>query len=128
LDRIDIHVELSALNENELLNAPSGEPSRNIRSRVVEARKIQLERFSELNGIYCNAQMESAQLMRYCALDRQSVSYLKQAINELKLSARAYDRILRLARTIADLAGTPNITSENIYEAVQYRTLDKKQW
>ncbi|NOY75843.1 MAG: YifB family Mg chelatase-like AAA ATPase [Kiritimatiellaeota bacterium] len=128
LDRIDIHVELSALNESELLGAPSGEPSRDIRARVMTARKIQTARFADLSGVYCNARMESAQLLKYCALDPQSVSYLKQSINELNLSARAYDRILRLARTIADLAGSAKLESEHIFEAVQYRSLDKRLW
>ncbi|MCK5845234.1 MAG: ATP-binding protein, partial [Victivallales bacterium] len=128
LDRIDIHVELAALDENELMGAPTGEQSSDIRARVLAARKIQSERFTDLNGIYCNAQMESAQLTKYCPLDRQCLSHLKHSINELKLSARAYDKILRLARTIADLAGSPNITSEYIYEAVQYRSLDKRLW
>jgi magnesium chelatase family protein len=128
LDRIDIHVELAALNEDELLSAPTGEPSRDIRERVIVARKVQLERFSKLKGVYCNAQMESAQLQTFCSLDTQSLSRLKQSIRELQLSARAYDRILRLARTVADLAGNADITTENIFEAVQYRSLDKRLW
>ena len=81
-----------------------------------------------MKGVYCNAQMESAQLQKFCVLDTQSVSYLKHSIRELKLSARAYDRILRLARTIADLAGSVDVLSEHIFEAVHYRSLDKRLW
>jgi len=127
LDRIDMHVELSALSHEELLNAPRGESSAEIRARVINARKIQEHRFAG-SGIYCNAQMEPMQLQKFCMLDSQSAAYLKQSINDLQLSARAYDRILRLARTIADLAGEEHIKSEHIFESVQYRDLDKKLW
>ena len=127
LDRIDIHVELNALSDDELINAPRGETSEQIRARVTAARKIQEERFKG-TGIFCNAQMEQAQLQVYCQLDAQSMQHLRQSINNLKLSARAYDRILRLARTIADLEMSSQISLEHIFEAVQYRDLDKKLW
>jgi len=127
LDRIDMHVELNALSNEELLNAPSGETSADIRERVKVARKIQEKRFLSL-GIYCNAQMESPQLQEFCRLDSESTAYLRKSIFDLKLSARAYDRILRLARTIADLGGEQDILLEHIFESVQYRDLDKKLW
>ena len=127
LDRIDIHVELSPLNEEELLKAPDSEPSCEIRKRVTAARTIQNQRMAN-TGIYCNAQMEPAQLQEYCKLDTESITYLRHSIRELQLSARAYDRILRVARTIADIEAKPNITTEHIFEAVQYRDLDKKLW
>jgi len=127
LDRIDIHVELSPLNEEELLKAPEGEPSCEIRKRVTAARTIQNKRM-ENTGIYCNAQMEPAQLQEYCKLDAESITYLRHSIRELQLSARAYDRVLRVARTIADIEGKADIATEHIFEAVQYRDLDKKLW
>lgn len=127
LDRIDIHVELNPLNDEELLKAPSGEPSCEIRKRVTAAREIQNQRFAEI-GIFCNAQMEPAQLQKFCKLDAESVTYLRHSIRELRLSARAYDRILRLARTIADIENKQDIATEHIFEAVQYRDLDKKLW
>ena len=127
LDRIDIHVELAALNDEELLKAPEGEPSCEIRKRVTAARQIQHQRFAG-TGIFCNAQMEPAQLQQFCRLDAESVTYLRHSIRELRLSARAYDRILRLARTIADIESKQDIATEHIFEAVQYRDLDKKLW
>lgn len=127
LDRIDIHVDLAPLNEEELLKAPEGEPSCEIRKRVTAARNIQNKRM-ENTGLYCNAQMEPAQLQEFCKLDPESVTYLRHSIQELQLSARAYDRILRVARTIADIEGKTNIETEHIFEAVQYRDLDKKLW
>lgn len=127
LDRIDIHVELSPLNDDELLNAPKGEKSCEIRKRVTNARSIQNNRFNGL-GLYCNAQMEPAQIQEFCILDNESQSYLRRSIHELQLSARAYDRILRVARTIADLENSANLAAQHIFEAVQYRDLDKKLW
>ncbi len=127
LDRIDIHVEVAALSEDELINAPSGESSKSIRERVVTARKLQGDRFDG-SGIYCNAQMEPKQLQKFCKLDKESETHLRHAIRELQLSARAYDRILRVARTIADLENSPAIGVEHIYEAVNYRSLDRRLW
>lgn len=127
LDRIDIHVELTPLSDDELIKAANGEPSCEIRKRVTTAREIQNNRLTNI-GLYCNAQMEPAQLQEYCKLDPESTTYLRHSIKELNLSARAYDRILRVARTIADIEKQPDILTQHIYEAVQYRDLDKKLW
>jgi magnesium chelatase family protein len=127
LDRIDIHIEVGSLNESELLHAPTGEKSSVIRQRINKARKTQNQRFSDKN-IFSNSQMSSSDLQRYCSLDKESITYLRHTIRELQLSARAYDRILKVARTIADLYGTAEVVLEHIYEAVQYRTLDRRMW
>ena len=127
LDRIDIHIEVGSLNEDELLNAPAGESSYAIRQRIKKARKIQQERFSG-KKIYSNSQMGSSDLQKYCSLNKESITYLRHTIRDLHLSARAYDRILKVARTIADLYGTEEVALEHIYEAVQYRTLDRRLW
>jgi len=127
LDRIDIHVELLPLSDDEMLKAPSGEASCEVRKRVSNARKAQQARFED-SGIYCNSQMEQSQLQEHCSLDKESQNYLRHSIKELQLSARAYDKILRVARTIADLDSSENIKQDYIFEAVQYRTLDKRLW
>jgi magnesium chelatase family protein len=127
LDRIDIHVELAPLSEDELLGAPSGESSETLRKQVTAARAVQFERYAGL-GIYSNAQMEPAQLQEFARLDKAGQASLRQALQELRLSARAHDRILRVARTIADLAHAPDITAHHLYEAVQYRCLDQRLW
>jgi magnesium chelatase family protein len=127
LDRIDIHIEVSSLNENELLNAPDGESSAVIRQRINKSRKIQNQRFSD-RKVFSNSQMSSSDLQKYCNLDKESITYLRHTIRELQLSARAYDRILKVSRTIADLSGTADVSLEHIFEAVQYRTLDKRIW
>ncbi len=126
LDRIDLHVELAALTDDELLakNGPA-ESSASIRERVIRARKIQHDRF-EGSGITCNGRMEPAQLLKYCQLDRSTETLIRHAIEEFGLSARAYDRILRVARTIADLAGSENIRREHLFEAIGYRSLDRR--
>ena len=124
LDRIDLHVDVLHLTEDELLAAPTGESSAVIRARVVAARKIQQDRFAG-SAIYCNAQMGSRELQKFCRLSPKGNSILRQAINFFKLSPRAYDRILKVARTIADLAGTENIAEEHLYEAVNYRGADR---
>ena len=127
LDRIDIHIEVGSLNEDELLSAPTGESSSVIRERINKARKIQQQRFSS-KKIFSNSQMSSSDLQKYCSLDKESITYLRHTISELQLSARAYDRILKVARTIADLYGTEEVVLEHIYEAVQYRALDRRLW
>ena len=127
LDRIDIHIEVSSLNEHELLNAPTGENSSVIRQRINKARKSQTQRFGD-RKIFSNSQMGSSDLQKYCSLDKESVTYLRHTIHDLHLSARAYDKILKVARTIADLSEATEINLEHIFEAVQYRTLDKRIW
>jgi magnesium chelatase family protein len=127
LDRIDIHVEVPRLNQEELMGVPKGESSAIIRKRVVAARKRQQERYAG-TGIFANAAMQSRQIRKYCALDGAAKELLKQAIDQLGLSARAYDRILKLSRTIADLAGSERIEMTHVAEAIQYRTLDRKLW
>ena len=127
LDRIDIHVEVAPLNENELLNLPEGESSSEIRNRVRNARKIQLKRFED-RGIYSNAEMSERDVYTFCHLDKECKNYLKHTIREFQLSARAYDRILKVARTIADLENKNQVELENIAEAVQYRSMDRKLW
>jgi magnesium chelatase family protein len=128
LDRIDIHVDVPAVNYKELSSDRSGEASAAIRERVVKARKIQIERFANHKNIYKNADMSSKMIREYCKLDSASQSLLKVAMEKLGLSARAYDRILKVSRTIADLAGAENISSLHISEAIQYRSLDRDYW
>lgn len=128
LDRIDIHVEVPALSYEELSEKRPGENSEAMRLRVVAARKRQLSRFADEKKIFCNAHMESKHIRAYCRLDEASEELLKNAIEKLGLSARAYDRILKVARTIADLEEAPGIGSGHIAEAIQYRSLDRKLW
>ncbi|MDD3154278.1 MAG: YifB family Mg chelatase-like AAA ATPase [Victivallaceae bacterium] len=123
LDRIDLHVELRQLSEEELLHAPRGESSAAIRERVVAARAVQQERFAS-SGKYCNAMMSSADLRKYCAIDAHSEVLLRQAIAAFKLSPRAYDRILKVARTIADLAHSEKLCQEHLMEAITYRSMN----
>ena len=126
LDRIDLHVEVSSLNENELLNAPTGESSADIRARVMKARAIQNERFRTLKRVNCNARMESPEIRKFCEITPEAKVQLRHTIVEFGLSARAYDRILRVARTVADLDGSESIAAEHIFEAVNYRSLDRR--
>ncbi|MBP6963548.1 MAG: YifB family Mg chelatase-like AAA ATPase [Armatimonadetes bacterium] len=129
LDRIDIHIEVPRLRDQELVNVPTGETSTAIRTRVERARETQRVRFgSNGAGIYCNAHMGAKQIRQYCVAKDDVKDLLKTAINQLNLSARAYDRILKLARTIADLEGVEDITLAHVAEAVQYRSLDRKLW
>ncbi len=124
LDRMDIHVEVPAVPYKALMKKSSAESSENIRKRVSRARDIQTERFSRAN-IHCNAQMGSRHIKRHCQIDTSSCNLLENAIDKLGLSARAYNRILKIARTIADLGGKPDIIVDHISEAVQYRNLDR---
>ncbi len=126
LDRIDLHVELAALTDEELLGKNCSESSRTIRERVIAARKIQTARFDASPRLTCNAQMESAHILKYCKLDVTTETILRHAIHEFGLSARAYDRILRVSRTIADLAGSGELKREHIFEAIGYRALDRR--
>ena len=127
LDRIDIHVEVAQLDQNELMAAPTGETSEQIRARVVRAREIQQMRYHG-TGIYCIALMGPRELQAFCRLNRENQTLLRHAIQSYNLSARAYDRILRVARTIADIAGSADIAEEHLFEAINYRTLDQSYW
>jgi len=128
LDRLDIHIEVPRLKQEELVQkGGSGPTSKEIRARVQKARDIQAQRFAGL-GIYTNAQMTSKHLRRFCVVDDATQSLLRAAINQLALSARAYDRVLKLARTIADLEGVADIAPAHVAEALQYRSLDRKLW
>lgn len=129
LDRIDLHVEVTPVSFNELSSTQKNiEESENIRSRVIKAREIQTERFKNSKGIYANAQINSKQILEYCILDAVGENLLKKAMEKLNLSARAYDRILKVSRTIADLENSSNIQAQHIAEAIQYRSLDREGW
>ena len=128
LDRIDIQVEVAPVSVTELHATPRGESSETIRARVVKARNIQTARFEGIKGVHCNAQMTAAQLNRYASLDQTASAQLEKAMKRLGLSARAYERILKVARTIADLDGSDLITATHIGEAVSYRNLDRSDW
>jgi magnesium chelatase family protein len=128
LDRIDLHVEVTPVAFNELSGSRPQEPSSSIRDRVIKARDIQDERYKNEKGIYCNAQMSSKLLREICVLNPIGTKLLKTAIEKLNLSARAYDRILKVSRTIADLSGSEEIKPEYLAEAIQYRSLDREGW
>ncbi|MBS1743458.1 MAG: YifB family Mg chelatase-like AAA ATPase [Bacteroidetes bacterium] len=128
LDRIDLHVEVTPVAFNELSSQRTFEKSSSIRDRVIEARNIQLQRYHNTAGIYANAQMSSKMLKEICVINNTSQTLLKSAMEKLNLSARAYDRILKVSRTIADLAASPAIQPEHIAEAIQYRSLDRQGW
>jgi magnesium chelatase family protein len=125
LDRIDIHVEVPAVAYEDLASKQLGEKSEVIRSRVKKARKVQLQRFESETKIFCNAHMQSREIREYCEINPSSKELLKIAITRLGLSARAYDRILKVSRTIADLEGEENILTQHVSEAIQYRSLDR---
>lgn len=128
LDRIDLHVEVTPVPFTELASEDRSESSNAIRERVIKARNIQAERFKMQEGVYCNAMMGSRLLKEICVLDQAGISLLKVAMERLNLSARAYDRILKVARTIADLAACSYIKAEHVAEAIQYRSLDRESW
>ncbi len=128
LDRIDLHIEVPAVKFREMAAALPGETSAQIRERVIAARSLQHARFAAKPKITCNARMGSRELKAHCAMDDATASLLKHAMTEYNLSARAYDRILKVARTIADLAGVENINPDHISEAIQYRSLDRQLW
>jgi len=143
LDRIDIHIEVPGIQYQELTGLATGEPSKDVRERVMEARKVQEGRFPPSSGasaadygvagkgrgrVHNNAGMSTKDLQKYCQLQPEAQDLLKMAITELNFSARAYDRILKVSRTIADLEGSEEITSEHVSEAIQYRTLDRQLW
>lgn len=128
LDRIDLHVEVTPVPFSELSRAENSEVSAVIRDRVIAAREIQAERYKDVEGIYANAQMSSKQLKEICVISQAGQTLLKAAMDKLNLSARAYDRILKVSRTIADLAQSPDIKVEHLAEAIQYRSLDREGW
>ncbi|MFI3286700.1 MAG: YifB family Mg chelatase-like AAA ATPase [Rikenellaceae bacterium] len=128
LDRIDLHIEVTPVAISEMTREEVEESSEEVRKRVVKAREIQAERFRDIEGVYTNSMMNSRMLREYCPLDTAARRMLELAMERLKLSARAYDRIIKVARTIADLAGETNITSTHISEAISYRSLDRDQW
>jgi magnesium chelatase family protein len=128
LDRIDLHVEVTPVPFSELSSERRSEGSQEIRERVIKARQIQSERFKDCEGIYCNAQMTKNQLEAHCFIDPAGKNLLKTAMERLNLSARAYDRILKVARTVADLGASEKIRPEHLAEAIQYRSLDREGW
>jgi magnesium chelatase family protein len=126
LDRIDIHLEVPAVAYGDLVGDQSGEPSATIRGRVERAREVQRLRFRDQRGVYANAHMSTRDLRRHCRLSAPVESVLRQAVTRLGLSARAYHRVLKIARTIADLAETAELSTAHVGEAIQYRSLDRK--
>ena len=128
LDRIDIHIEVPRLRQDEMIHGGgTGEPSLSIRSRVLAARAVQKARF-EGTPLHCNAHMGARQIKHFCAVTDDVKDLLRAAISQLGLSARAYDRILKLSRTVADLDGQGDIQLAHVAEAIQYRALDRKLW
>ena len=128
LDRIDLHIEVTPVPFEKLSEDRKGEPSAAIRKRVMAAREVQTQRFAQLGNVHYNAQMNTKQIREHCQLDTDSLALLKNAMERLNLSARAYDRILKVARTIADLGNAPAVGGDHIAEAIQYRSLDREGW
>lgn len=128
LDRIDIQCKITPVPFRGISKAAQGEPSAEIRKRVIRAREIQAERFSGQKGIHCNAQMSERMIHQYAEPDEAGISMLRMAMERLSLSARAYNRILKVARTIADLEGCEHVESLHLAEAIGYRTLDRGDW
>ncbi len=128
LDRIDIHVEVPSVRYQDLSAIERGEPSAKIRERVIKGRKIQQERFKGSSRVHCNAAMRAKDLQKHCRLEDDAQNLLKMAISDLNFSARAYDRILKVSRTIADLDESEAIKTPHVSEAIQYRSLDRQYW
>jgi magnesium chelatase family protein len=128
MDRIDLHVEVIPVLVKDLTELPKGEPSKVIRERVIKARIIQQARFANHDSVYSNSQMSRKDLEKYCSLSDEGRNLLKTAMEKLSLSARAYDRILKVSRTIADLESSENIEPQHLAEAIQYRSLDRESW
>lgn len=128
LDRIDLHVEVVPVNFNELISESKTEKSQNVRERVIKARQIQEERFKDEAGMHANAQMGGKEVQEICIISDAGRNLLKRAMEKLNLSARAYDRILKVSRTIADLAESEEIKVEHLAEAIHYRSLDRENW
>ena len=128
MDRIDLQVEVESVPFEDMAKAPKGEPSSAIRERVLKARQIQVERYQDVKGVHCNAQMNPSLLQKYVQLDDAALNLLRTAMKKFNLSARAYDRILKVSRTIADLEGVEQVQSHHIAEAIGYRNLDRENW
>ena len=128
MDRIDLHIEVTPLSHSALAEKKLGESSEVIRQRVMNARKIQEERYKDYKGIHCNAQMTTKLFRQFCDIDKDCQELMKMAMDRLGLSARAYDRILKVSRTIADLDNSEKITVEHLSEAINYRSLDRDSW
>ena len=128
LDRIDIQCEITPVPFKDISNARQGEPSEKIRERVMKARAIQEDRYKGVKGVYCNAQMSEKMIHIYAEPDADGLNMLRYAMERLNLSARAYSRILKVARTIADLDASDNITTAHLAEAISYRNLDRGDW
>jgi magnesium chelatase family protein len=128
LDRIDIHIEVPAVHYRELSATSDGEHSAQIRQRVQQARRMQDQRFAQSKHVFCNAHMTPKQIRTICHLSSECHALLEMAMDRLGLSARAYNRILKVSRTIADLAGSQDIEPEHVSEAIQYRSLDRELW
>ncbi len=128
LDRMDLHIEVPVVPFNQLSQMQQGESSAVIRTRVIAARKRQEERYKDFKGIHCNAQMTERMIHQFAEPDEQSLNMLRMAMEKLHLSARAYNRILKVARTIADIEGTEQIQLQHIAEAIGYRSLDRGDW
>jgi magnesium chelatase family protein len=128
IDRIDIHIEVPAVKYKELRSAVATEDSNLVRERVLHARSRQIERFTGEKKIFANAQMPPKLIRKFCAISEDGEKMLENAITRLGLSARAHDRILKVARTIADLDGSANLETRHLAEAIQYRTLDRTYW
>lgn len=128
LDRIDIHCEITPVPFKDISQTKQGEPSANIRQRVIKAREIQEARYKNVKGIHCNAQMTERMIHQYAEPDEAGMNMLRIAMERMHLSARAYSRILKVARTIADLDGSESITTTHLAEAISYRNLDRGDW
>ena len=128
LDRIDIHIEVVPVPFGKLSETRISEKSSDVRGRVTKARKLQEERFGNYSGIHCNAQMSASLLQKICVIDDEGIKLLKNAMERLGLSARAYDRILKVSRTIADMEEQETIQPAHLAEAIQYRSLDRESW
>ncbi len=128
LDRIDIHVEVTPVSFRELSGENAAEGSEAVRARVIKAREVQDKRYSKSDGVHCNAQIATRELQAVCKLNEEGQQLMKTSMERLGLSARAYDRILKVARTIADLAGAERIENDHLGEAIQYRSLDREGW
>ena len=128
MDRFDLQCEIMPVGFNDMSSSVKGETSSSIRQRVIAARAVQAKRFADESGVYCNAQMDSRLLRKYAMAEPAAIRILGEAMNRLNLSARAYDRILKVARTIADMDRSGSIQPQHIAEAIGYRSLDRASW